>query len=124
MDSPPEVLVTTHDSENFVKKAVPLVHDPRVADAHDEEAASDQRTVPSAIVLALFGGRVPRIAVGFDDQSITDEQVHPSNSHDRDLDPHANSSRTQSQPRQSLDPGLAPPVGGIQHSGLARAGEP
>ena len=102
------------DGQHFRLECRPIVHDPQIAGAKNEITLRHERAVPAAIRFALFGRRVPGVAIELDHKPLADEQVDSSDSADCHLRSQPYSSASETQTRQCLDSRFAATVCTLQ----------
>ncbi|NYG98994.1 hypothetical protein BJ979_001620 [Schumannella luteola] len=91
------------DREDLGQHLRPLTDDAVVAGADAQIAERRESRVPTAIAFSSFRGGMPFVAVKFDDEPISDQQIHSTDAVDRDLQSRANAGSDQAESRQGLD---------------------
>ncbi len=86
MNVPPEVLIPTYDRENLLFESGPLGEHAPIAGTDHEIAERHERAVTTPIGLPLFHCGMPGVAIEFDDEAVTDQDVNTADAFDRNLD--------------------------------------
>src|SRR5690606_29569536 len=111
-----------HDVEHGQHRAVEIAHHPRVAEPDHDEPAAHQLAVSIPIALEGLSAPVPLEAVRLDHETVSDEEVDPTDARDRHLAPCTDAVASQREAHQRLDPGLGCGVMECEYPATTRRG--
>jgi hypothetical protein len=100
------MFATAYEFQNLGLDQWPFLHHLGIARPNHEIATDDERAVASTIVLELM----PPLAVQFEHESVSDQEIDTSDSGDDDLCPDADPKPSERQSSNRLEAGLAPTV--------------
>lgn len=103
------MLSLSDEAANRCFHGAPLMDDLPVAESHDPVTEPGQVGVSRAISLERLRARVVLAAIHLDDETETDQEVHPAHTGNENLASDAPAERMEPQPEEGLDARLADP---------------